>query len=204
MKGNLYVISSPAGGGKTTIVNLLLADLPFLKRVITYTTRTKRKNEIDGVDYVFKTKEEFENLISTGAFLEYALVHGNYYGSPRKEVEDYINQGYDVVLVIDVQGMRQVKSNFPEVITVFILPPSLEELVSRMKARGESDEEIDKRLKTAYSEIPAWKEYDYVVVNDNLEDAKNQIKCIITANRSRRDKFDASQIKDDTLRSLMV
>lgn len=204
MRGNLYVISSPAGGGKTTIVNLLLEELPFLKRVVTYTTRTKRKNEIDGVDYVFKTKEEFENLISAGAFLEYAVVHGNYYGSPRKEVEDYINQGYDVVLVIDVQGMRQVKSNFPQVITVFILPPSLEELVSRMKVRGESDEEIEKRLKTAYSEIPAWKEYDYVVVNDNLEDAKNQIKCIMTANRLRRDRFDTCQIKDETLKSIMV
>lgn len=204
MKGNLYVISSPAGGGKTTIVNLLLEELPFLRRVVTYTTRGIRKNEIDGVDYVFKSKEEFESLISRHAFLEYALVHGNYYGSPKKEVEDYLNQGYDVVLVIDVQGMRQVKVNFPQVITIFIMPPSIDELVNRMKVRGESQEEINKRLKTAYGEIPAWREYDYVVVNDNLEKAKNEIKCIITANRLKIDKFDITQIVDEKLRSYLV
>lgn len=204
MKGNLYVVSAPAGGGKTTIVNLLLQEVPYLKRVITYTTRSIRKNEIDGVDYIFKTKEEFENLIAQGAFLEYAKVHGNYYGTPKKDVETLLSQGYDVVLVIDVQGMRQVKVNFPELITIFILPPSIEELVNRMKIRGENSEEIEKRLQTAIGEIPAWKEYDYAVINDNLEKAKNEIKCIIVSNRLKKDKFDPYQLHDEKLRSYLL
>mgnify|MGYP001770636869 FL=1 len=204
MKGNLYIVSSPAGGGKTTIINLLLEELPFLRRVITYTSRQKRKNEIDGVDYIFVKKEEFEKLIKENAFLEYALVHGNYYGTPKKDVFQLLEKGYDVVLVIDVQGMKQVKQLYPEVITIFILPPSLEELVNRMKLRGESDQEIEKRLNTAKREIPFWKEYDYVVVNDNLIQAKDQIKCIITAERCRVSKFDLDNIKDESLRSLMI
>lgn len=204
MKGNLFIISSPAGGGKTTITNLLLEELPFLKRVITYTTRKKRKNEIDGVDYVFLKKEEFENLISQNAFLEYALVHGNYYGTPKKEVFQLLEEGFDVILVIDVQGMKQIKQIYPAVITVFILPPSIDELINRMRLRGESEEEIQKRLDTAKKEIPYWKEYDYIVINDNLLEAKDKIKSIILAERCKSSKFDINIIKDEKLKSLMV
>lgn len=204
MRGNLYVISSPAGAGKTTIVNILLEEIPFLRRIVTYTTRNKRKNEIDGVDYIFKTKEEFETLIKEDAFLEYALVHGNYYGTPKKEVDKLLDEGYDVVLVIDVQGMRQIKSKTSDLITIFILPPSIDELIARMKVRGETQEEIEKRLNTAKKEFPSWKEYDYIVINDNLEQAKNQIKCIIMSNRAKREKFSPSQILDETLRSYLV
>lgn len=204
MKGRLYIVSSPAGGGKTTIINLLLEELSFLRRVITYTTRQKRKNEIDGVDYVFIKKEEFERLIQENAFLEYALVHGNYYGTPKKDVFQLLEEGYDVVLVIDVQGMKQVKQIYPDVITIFILPPSLEELVNRMKLRGDSEQEIEKRLNTARKEIPFWKEYDYIVVNDNLLQAKDQIKCIITAERCKVSRFDLDNIKDESLKSLMI
>lgn len=204
MRGNLYVISSPAGAGKTTIVNILLEEIPFLRRIVTYTTRNKRKNEIDGVDYIFKTKEEFETLIKEDAFLEYALVHGNYYGTPKKEVDKLLDEGYDVVLVIDVQGMRQIKSKTSDLITIFILPPSIDELIARMKVRGETQEEIEKRLNTAKKEFPSWKDYDYIVINDNLEQAKNQIKCIIMSNRAKREKFSPSQILDETLRSYLV
>ncbi len=204
MKGNLYIVSSPAGGGKTTITNLLLEELSFLKKITTYTTRQKRKNEIDGVDYVFLTKEVFEKLISENAFLEYAIVHGNYYGTPKKEVFDLIEKGFDAILVIDVQGMKQVKQIYPEVITIFILPPSIDELVSRMKIRGESEEEIQKRLNTAKNEIPYWKEYDYIVINDNLLEAKDKIKSIIIAERCKTSKFDLDIIKDENLKSLMI
>lgn len=204
MRGNLYVVSSPAGAGKTTIVNLLLQELPSLRRIVTYTTRNRRKNEIDGVDYVFKTTEEFEALIRQEAFLEYATVHGNYYGTPKREVFEYIDQGFDVVLVIDVQGMRQVKACFPQAIAIFILPPSLEELIQRMRIRGENHEEIQKRLKTASSEFPAWREYDYIVINDSLEKAKNEIKCIILSNRLKNSNFNPSQISDESLRSFLV
>lgn len=204
MKGNLYVISSPAGGGKTTITNLLLEEIPFLRKITTYTTRQKRKNEIDGVDYVFLKKEEFEKLISENAFLEYALVHGNYYGTPKKDVFDLLEKGFDVILVIDVQGMKQVKQIYPDVITIFILPPSIDELINRMKIRGESEEEIQKRLKTAEKEIPYWKEYDYLVINDNLLDAKDKIKSIIISQRCKTSKFDINFIKDEKLKSLML
>lgn len=204
MKGNLYIVSSPAGGGKTTITNLLLEELSFLKKITTYTTRQKRKNEIDGVDYVFLTKEVFEKLISENAFLEYAIVHGNYYGTPKKEVFDLIEKGFDAILVIDVQGMKQVKQIYPEVITIFILPPSIDELVSRMKIRGESEEEIQKRVNTAKNEIPYWKEYDYIVINDNLLEAKDKIKSIIIAERCKTSKFDLDIIKDENLKSLMI
>lgn len=204
MRGNLYVISSPAGAGKTTLVNILLEEIPFLRRIVTYTTRNKRKNEIDGVDYIFKTKEEFETLIKEDAFLEHALVHGNYYGTPKKEVDKLLDEGYDVVLVIDVQGMRQIKSKISDLITIFILPPSIDELIARMKVRGETQEEIEKRLNTAKKEFPSWKEYDYIVINDNLEQAKNQIKCIIMSNRAKREKFSPSQILDETLRSYLI
>lgn len=204
MRGNLYIISSPAGAGKTTLVNILLEEIPFLRRIVTYTTRNKRKNEIDGVDYIFKTKEEFETLIKEDAFLEHALVHGNYYGTPKKEVDKLLDEGYDVVLVIDVQGMRQIKSKISDLITIFILPPSIDELIARMKVRGETQEEIEKRLNTAKKEFPSWKEYDYIVINDNLEQAKNQIKCIIMSNRAKREKFSPSQILDETLRSYLI
>ncbi|WP_297887236.1 guanylate kinase [Sulfurihydrogenibium sp.] len=204
MKGNLFIISSPAGGGKTTITNLLLEELPFLKRVVTYTTRKKRKNEIDGVDYVFLKKEEFENLISQDAFLEYALVHGNYYGTPKKEVFQLLEKGFDIILVIDVQGMKQIKQIYPAVITVFILPPSIDDLINRMRLRGESEEEIQKRLDTAKKEIPYWKEYDYIVINDNLLEAKDKIKSVILAERCKSSKFDINIIKDEKLKSLMV
>jgi len=182
-KGDLFIISSPAGGGKTTLTNLLISEIPNLKRVITCTTRKPRLGEKDGKDYYFLTKEEFKKRIKEEAFLEYAVVHGNYYGTPKKEVFELLEKGIDLILVIDVQGMRQVKENFKDVITIFILPPSIEEIVKRMKERGDSEEEIRKRLETAKSEIPAWKEYDFVIVNDILEKAKESLKQIILCHR---------------------
>ena len=204
IKGELFIISSPAGAGKTTLTNLLLEEDEKLKRVITYTTRKKRKNEIDGVDYVFVNKEVFELMIKENAFLEYAIVHGNYYGTPKKETFELLNQGFDVILVIDVQGMKQIKSVIPETISIFILPPSLKELESRMRMRGESEEEIQKRLETAKREIPYWKEYDYVIINENLLESKENLSHIIKSQRFKRQRFDLSLVKDDELRSLML
>ena len=202
-KGELFILSSPAGGGKTTLANLLIKEIPNLKRVITCTTRKPRPGEKNGVDYYFLSKEEFEKRIKENDFLEYAIVHGNYYGTPKKEVEEELQKGFDLLLVIDVQGMRQIVSNKKDVVTVFILPPSLDELVRRMKERGDSEEEIQKRLKTAKKEIPAWKEYNYVVINDNLDKAKENIKYIILSSRLKTERFDLSQIKDEELKKLM-
>ena len=202
MRGELFVISAPAGGGKTTIVNMLLQEVPNLVRAITCTTRKPRDGEEDGKDYYFLTKDEFEEAIKNDEFLEYAKVHDNYYGTPKEEVERLLNEGKDVILVIDVQGMRQLREKI-ELNAIFILPPSLEELINRMKKRGEPEEEIKKRLETAKRELPAWKEYDYIVINDILEEAKENIKKIILSHRLKRERFDLSQIKDPMLRELL-
>ncbi len=202
LRGELFVISAPAGGGKTTIVNMLLKEVPNLVRAITCTTRKPRDGEEDGKDYYFLTKEAFEESIKNDKFLEYAKVHDNYYGTPKDEVEKLLNEGKDVILIIDVQGMRQLRKKI-KLNAIFILPPSLEELINRMKKRGESEEEIKKRLETAKKELPAWKEYDYVVVNDVLEEAKENIKKIILSHRLKRERFDVSTIKDPMLRELL-
>jgi len=203
MKGELFIISAPAGGGKTTIVNMLLKEIPNLERVITCTTRKPREGEKDKVDYFFLSKEEFEEGIKNGKFLEYAKVHDNYYGTPKEEVEKLLNEGKDLILVIDVQGMKQIKEKM-SIVSIFILPPSLDELINRMKKRGETEEEIRKRLETAKKEIPNWKYYDFIVVNDILEKAKNEIKSIIISRRLRRERFDLNILKDEKLKELMI
>ncbi len=203
MRGEVYVLSSPAGGGKTTLSKLLLQEISNLTRIITCTTRKPRPGEKDGVDYIFLTKEKFERLIKENAFLEYAVVHGNYYGTPKNTVLKEIEKGNDVLLIIDVQGMRQIKSNMDNVITIFLIPPSLEELINRMKKRGDTEEEIKKRLETAKKEFPAWKEYDYIVINDVLEEAKEAVKRIILSNRYKKSRFDIDLIKDTKLKELM-
>ncbi len=203
MKGELFILSSPAGGGKTTISNLLIKEVPNLKRVITCTTRKPRPDEKNGVDYYFLSKEEFESRIKKGEFLEYAVVHGNYYGTPKREVEEELKKGYDLLLVIDVQGMRQIKKNKKDLITIFLLPPSIKELIKRMEKRGDSEEEIKKRIETAKKEIPAWKEYDYVVVNDQIQKAKENIKHIILSQRLKISRFNPELVSDPELKRLM-
>jgi len=204
IKGDLFIVSSPAGGGKTTLVNLLIEEIPNLKRAITCTTRKPRPGEIPGKDYIFLSKHEFEERIRKDEFLEYAVVHGNYYGTPKKEVFEILNQGIDLILVIDVQGMKQIKQNYKEAITIFILPPSLNTIVQRMKKRGDSEEEIRKRLETAKKEIPQWKYYDFIVINDILEKAKEDLKHIILSNRLKTKRFDINQIKDEKLKKLLM
>lgn len=204
IKGDVFIISSPAGGGKTTLTNMILEEDDKIKRVVTYTTRRKRKNEKDGVDYVFVKKREFKKLIEEDAFLEYAQVHDNYYGTPKKEVFDLLEKGYDVVLVIDVQGMRQIKEKIPNAITIFILPPSFKELESRMRIRGETSEEIEKRLQTAKKELSAWREYDYIIVNEYILEAKEKLKIIINAQRLKKDRFDINLIKDEEMKKIML
>ncbi|MBK3332183.1 guanylate kinase [Persephonella atlantica] len=203
MKGELFILSSPAGGGKTTIANLLIKEIPNLKRVITCTTRKPRTGEKDGVDYYFLTEDEFKKRIEEGKFLEYAVVHGNYYGTPKEEVEKELSKGFDLLLVIDVQGMLQIKSKKSDVVSIFLLPPSLDELIKRMENRGDSPEEIKKRIETAKKEIPQYKRYDYVVVNDVLEKAKNDVKCIIISHRHKTERFSLKLIKDEKLKRLL-
>lgn len=203
IKGELFILSSPAGGGKTTLSNLLLKEIPNLVRITTCTTRKPRKGEKNGVDYFFLTKEQFEEMIKNDELLEYAIVHGNYYGTPKKLVLEEIEKGNDVLLIIDVQGMRHIKKKFENLTTVFLIPPSFEELVNRMKKRGDSEEEIKRRLETAKKELPAWREYDYIVINDIIEKTKERLKWIILSSRLKTKRFSPEVLEDKVLKSLM-
>ena len=150
--GFVYILSAPSGAGKTTVGNLLLKEIPFLERVVTATTRSPRPGEKDGVDYYFLSEEEFIAKIERQEFLEWAKVYRYYYGTPKREVERILSQGKDALLIIDVQGAFQVKRQLPNAVSIFLLPPSLEELRKRLTLRGEK--ELKERLEWAKREIP--------------------------------------------------
>ena len=180
-KGRLFVISGPSGTGKGTICKELVKD-DKIRLSVSMTTRSPREGEIHGVSYFFATKEEFEQKISADGFLEYAEVFGNYYGTPKMEVLELLDEGIDVLLEIDVQGALQIKDVYPEAVLVFILPPSMEELRSRLSGRGtETQDVIERRLGKAAHEISFAAQYDYAVINDQLDEAVNDVKTVIRA-----------------------
>ncbi len=182
-KGLLLVISGPSGVGKGTIINSLLED-ENIAYSVSATTRAPRPGEVDGVNYHYITKAEFKTLIDNGDVLEYAEYTGNYYGTPRKFVEQKLNEGKSVVLEIETCGAMQIKKKMPEAVLIFICPPSLEELESRLRGRGtETEEVILRRLETARNEIKLIPEYDYAVVNENggWEKAARDLKDIVNA-----------------------
>ncbi len=187
--GNIVVLSAPSGTGKTTISIRLLEELKNLKRVVTITTRAKREGEKDGIDYVFITKQEFEDKIKNNEFIEYANVYGNYYGTPIKGVKDIIDKGFNALLIIDVQGAKSIKNIFPSALLIFLMPPSLEELYHRIKSRGFEDENISKRIESAKHEIACVRYFDFIVVNRYIDSTINTIKSIIACNKVRRDYF---------------
>lgn len=190
-KGNLIIISGPSGVGKGTVCRALLANCQDITLSISATTRKARINEREGREYFFYTKQDFLNSIGENAFLEWAQVFGNYYGTPRTYVESILEQGKDCILEIDVQGAMQVKSIWPTGIFIFLVPPSREELVRRISNRGtESETEIQKRLNRAEEEMAHLKSYEYVVLNDLIEDAAQKIRAIIVAERCRTSRVD--------------
>jgi len=186
MRGSLFIISSPSGGGKGTLIREVLKKLDNVVLSVSFTTRPMRKGEKHGKEYFFVSREEFEKLISEGEFLEYAEVHGNFYGTSRKLVESHLSQGYDVILEIDVQGASAVKKLAPEAISIFIMPPSFEVLRQRLLKRGtETKKSLKIRLENAKKEIECYKNFDYVIVNDKLSDATKSLIAIFLAERQK-------------------
>ncbi|MFK5981067.1 MAG: guanylate kinase [Rhizobiaceae bacterium] len=189
-RGVMLVLSSPSGAGKSTIARTILANEPRLELSVSVTTRARRGSEIDGQHYHFISRAEFERLEQTDALLESAEVHGNFYGTPRDAVNQALTTGKDMLFDIDYQGAQQLMEKARvDVVSIFILPPSMVELESRLHRRAEDTEEvIVQRLKNAGIEIPHWREYDYVVINHDLDRAYNEVRSILTAERLRRDR----------------
>jgi len=188
-RGLMLILSSPSGAGKTTLTRMLLQDKSIdLSLSVSSTTRERRSSEVDGIHYHFITRPQFERMRDADEFLEWAEVHGNFYGSPRGPVEAVLSQGRDVLFDIDYQGTQQVRQKAPhDVVTIFILPPTMKELRARLERRAEdSQDTIDKRLVNARHEIQRWTSYDYVLVNDDLQQTYKQVLTILDAERLRR------------------
>lgn len=190
--GRLYVVSAPSGTGKTTVVERLVQVVPGLVMSRSYTSRAARPGERDGIDYNFVTRARFEAMVDAREFVEHADVFGNYYGTRREDTERLMASGKDVVLVIDVQGAAQVRSMGLPLVTIFVLPPSFDVLDQRLRGRGKDPEEaIRRRLETARFEVAAYREYDYVVINDDLDACVMAMQCIVQAERVRRPRMTA-------------
>jgi len=189
MKGNLFIISSPSGGGKGTLIKKLLEEVPNVSYSVSYTTRQARDGEENGKDYIFVSGEEFKRLIAEDEFIEYAVVHGNFYGTSRSKIEKETSEGKDVILEIDVQGARIIREKVPDAIGVFILPPSYEVLSRRLFERNtESGETLGVRLNNAKQEVKAFEDFDYVIINDEVENASSSLQTIFLAERLARDR----------------
>lgn len=189
-RGLMLVLSSPSGAGKTTLTRLLREREASLSLSISVTTRERRPSEVEGSHYYFISEDEFNALEERGDLLESAFVHGNYYGSPRKPIEKSLGEGKDILFDIDYQGARQIATKAPDdVVTVFILPPSIAELRTRLERRAEdSGAVIDRRLAAAKQEISRWEEYQYVLVNDDLDKTFAQLRALLAAERLKRER----------------
>jgi len=179
-KAKLFVFAAPSGAGKTTLVHAVVTKRPELRFSISYTTRKPRRNEADGVDYLFVTEDEFMRLRDQGEMLEYAKVFDNYYATSRSQVEKHLADNRNVILEIDWQGAQQVRQSMPECVTIFILPPSVEELERRLRdRRTDSAEVIERRLSDALSDMSHWTEFDHVIINDDLNPAIADLEDVL-------------------------
>ncbi len=187
----VYIISAPSGSGKSTLVSELRKIVPGLRFSISYTTRKPRGSEQDGREYFFISREQFERMIARGEFLEYADVFGNYYGTARRFLHEAEDAGDDLLLDIDVQGAAQIQKQIPETVSIFVLPPSRAELEKRLRRRSladgvQSEEVIERRLRTASKEIENYSRYGYILVNDQLEESIDRLRAIVVAERLKR------------------
>ncbi|MBD3618974.1 MAG: guanylate kinase [Chromatiales bacterium] len=202
-KGTLYVISAPSGAGKTSLVRALVARLDGVAASVSHTTRAMRPGEEDGVHYHFVDRACFLKMVEAGDFLEHAQVFDNYYGTSQQAVEDQLRAGQDVILEIDWQGAEQVRRLMPDCETVFILPPSREELERRLRGRGQDgDEVIARRMRDAVNEMSHYPEFDYLVINEVFEEALDELQAIFVANRQRLARQQAEH--EGLLRALLA
>jgi len=206
--GQIIVISAPSGAGKGTIIKELLKNDNKKRWLsVSATSREKRNGEEEGVNYYYLTKEEFEKRIKEDFFLEYTNYAGNYYGTPKKYIKEKLEKGIDVILEIEIEGATNIKKLIPEALFIFIMPPSLKELVKRLKNRGtESNEKILKRFHEAYKEINEVTKYNYVVVNDKVEVAVDKIEAIIKAEKCRVDRIEEVYLdtKEEEIHELLI
>lgn len=188
-KGRLWIVAAPSGGGKTSLVEAAIAKMPNIVRSVSFTTREKRVGEVDGQDYVFVEKAEFERLIVEKKMLEYETVFDNYYGTSLAFINEYLTQGKDVILTIDWQGSRHVRKTVPDSKGIFILPPRIEVLEERLRNRGQDSEEIiTRRMADAKAQASHYDEFDYLIINDNFEKALSEIMTIFAADRLLRER----------------
>jgi guanylate kinase len=182
--GTLYIISAASGAGKTTLVNAVLQQVDDLEVSVSHTTRAPREGEVDGVNYHFVDKHRFEEMVEASEFIEYATVFGNMYGTSRQHIQEQLLKGKDVILEIDWQGARQIRQLMPDCRSVFIVPPSTEALRQRLTSRGTDDEDIiARRMQEAISEMSHYVEFDYLVINDDFDEARENLAAIIRGNR---------------------
>ena len=195
--GTLFVVSAPSGAGKTTLCKKIIKTIDNVRNSVSFTTRQPRAGEIPDEDYCFVSEAEFRAMIDRGDFVEWARVHGNFYGTSRLKLEELVSAGYDVLLDIDTQGAHQIRKAFNNAVSIFILPPSMKELKHRLEGRmSNSAEDMDRRLQRAVDEIREYKTYDYVIVNDVIKTSLKKLEAIIIAETLRSSKIDPHWIQN--------
>ncbi|MEJ2323015.1 MAG: guanylate kinase [Gammaproteobacteria bacterium] len=188
-KNILFILSAPSGAGKTSLLHALMNDAEGIAVSVSHTTRTQRPGEIDGKHYHFVTVEDFQRMIAEDAFIEHAQVFDNFYGTSKAGVQQQLDSGTDVILEIDWQGARQVRRLFPDAVSVFIVPPSVEALRERLSDRGQDSEEvIERRMADALAELSHYDEYDYIIINDQFEQALDDLRCVLRAQHLGREQ----------------
>jgi len=198
-RGRLFVVAAPSGAGKTSLVRALMEREPGLRFSVSFTTRRQRPNEVHGRDYSFISREEFDRMVAAGEFLEHATVFDNSYGTARRQVEDSLAAGQDLILEIDWQGARQIQRALPECRSIFILPPSRPELERRLRGRGtDAEEVIQRRLRDAAGDMGHWREFEFVVVNDDFERALGELQAVVQGRgeASRSDRAGLTELAD--------